>query len=113
MSRDELGTGPVPNPSRIGGTEFFPSTKRGYRYRTERDSDTGSGTGTRKSGFSRFFREFPDLVPVPYRIGGTEFFPSTKRGYRYRTERDSDTGSGTVPVSVSGFGSKCSSLGKT
>jgi hypothetical protein len=107
----------VPNPYRIGGTVFFPSMK--------------GGTGTVRDGiripvpvpvavpvpgnqvFPVFIREFPDLVPVPYRISGPDFFFTLFRSpgtvpyigngtvsvrYRY--------GSGSVP----GFGSKCSSL---
>nr|GEU46797.1 hypothetical protein [Tanacetum cinerariifolium] len=40
--RDELGTNPVPNRYRIDAPVFFPNSKGVYRYRTERDFDTGT-----------------------------------------------------------------------
>ena len=116
-TRDEHGTGTVPIPYRISGTDFFPSIN--------------SGTGTVPNGiripvpvpvsvpvpgnrvFPVFIREFPDLVPVPYRISGPDFFFTLFRSPGTVPYIGNDTvsvryryGSGSVP----GFGSKCSSL---
>ena len=105
QGRDEHGTGTIPIPYRISGTDFFPSIN--------------SGTGNVPNGiripvpgnrvFPVFIREFPDLVPVPYRISGPDFFSPyfvVLVPYRISGSVPFRYGTGTVP----GFGSKCSSL---
>nr|GEV67912.1 hypothetical protein [Tanacetum cinerariifolium] len=63
--RDEHDTSMVPNPYRIGGTNFFPSIKKGYRYRTEQDLGIRTGIGTQ-------YQEIDTdtvLLGIQYRFG--------------------------------------------
>ena len=103
----DVGISTVPVPYRISDTYFLPSKI--------------SGTGTVSNGirisvpvpgnrvFPVFIREFPDLVPVPYRINGPDFFsPYFVVPIPYCISEISTVwyGTGSVP----GFGSKWSSL---
>ena len=99
--RDEHGTGPVPIPYRISGTDFFPSIN--------------SGTGTVPNGiripvpgnrvFPFLFRNFPIWYRSRTELVVPIFFHLISQS-RYRTVYRDWYRFGTVP----GFGSKCSSL---